>query len=83
LNVGTGKSVTIDSLLKDLSVIINVQPEVIKAKLPIGDPEKSAGIYNKLNEILKININEFTSLEKGLRETINFTENSTYKPLNH
>ena len=82
LNVGTGKSVTIDSLLESLSSIINVHPEVIKAKLPIGDPEKSAGVYNKLNEILKININEFTNLEKGLRETIEFNENSTFKLLN-
>lgn len=81
LNVGTGKSVTIDCLLKDLSAIINVQPEVVKAKLPIGDPEKSSGIYNKLNELLKININKFTSLENGLKETINFIENSTYKVL--
>ena len=69
-NVGTGKSVTIDSLLEYLSVIINVKPEVLKAKLPIGDPKKSSGIYNKLNELLSININEFTNLKEGLKETI-------------
>jgi len=79
LNVGTGKSVTIDSLLKNLSAIINVHPEVIKAKLPIGDPETSSGTYNKLKELLEININEFTSLEDGLKETVDFPENSPKK----
>ena len=50
LNVGTGKSISIDSLLKHLSTIINIEPEVVKAKLPIGDPEQSSGTYIKLNE---------------------------------
>lgn len=71
LNVGTGKSISIDSLLKQLSSIINVKPEVIKAKLPISDPEQSSGTYIKLNKILDININDFTELKEGLNQTIN------------
>lgn len=72
LNVGTGKSVTVDTLLKYLCTIMNVKPKIIKSKLPFGDPEKSSGIYNKINEILKINTNEFTTLKEGLRDTIRF-----------
>ena len=71
LNVGTGKSISIDSLLKQLSIIINIEPKVVKAKLPIGDPEQSSGTYIKLNKFLDININDFTDLKEGLNQTIN------------
>ena len=70
LNIGTGKSVTIDNLLSYLCSIMDVKPKIIKSKLPFGDPEKSSGIYNKLKDILKININEFRTLKEGLKDTI-------------
>ena len=70
LNIGTGKSVTIDNLLSYLCSIMDVKPKIIKSKLPFGDPEKSSGIYTKLNDILKINTNEFRTLKEGLKDTI-------------
>ena len=72
LNVGTGKSVTIDSVLEFLSEIIMVKPKVLRAKLPSGDPEQSSGTYNKLGKILDLDTNKFTNLYVGLKETINF-----------
>lgn len=72
LNVGTGKSITIDSLLAMLADIMKVQPEVILKKLPLGDPEQSDGTYEKLKDILNIDTNQFVKLEKGLKSTIEF-----------
>ncbi len=72
LNVGTGKSVTIDRLLEILVEIMYVKPKVLKAKLPFGDPEISGGTYEKMKEILKVYPSNFTCLLKGLGETVSF-----------
>ena len=72
LNVGTGKSITIDYLLAMLADIMKVQPEIILKELPQGDPEKSGGLYEKLKHILNIDNNQFVELEEGLKDTIQF-----------
>tara|TARA_B100000029_G_scaffold454630_1_gene481262 strand:+ start:231 stop:1169 length:939 start_codon:yes stop_codon:yes gene_type:complete len=69
LNVGTGKSISINQLLNYLIDISGYKPEIIKAKLPFGDPEKSAGNYGKLSKILDLEINNFIDFENGLSKT--------------
>jgi UDP-glucose 4-epimerase len=73
-NVGTGKSVTIDDLLLSLKKITKADPEVIKRELPPGDPERSSGTYEKLEKVLKTDINCFTSLDTGLLNTVEYCQ---------
>jgi UDP-glucose 4-epimerase len=70
-NIGTGISVTINHLLAMLANVIKIDPEIVVKELPHGDPEKSGGTYNKLKNILNIDIDQFVKLEKGLSSTIN------------
>ena len=72
INVGTGLSATVDELYNEISNIFNYKPEKIYKPLPIGDPEKSSGTFNKLSKILNINMDEFCNLDSGLRETIDY-----------
>lgn len=72
LNVGTGITITISDLLQIIANIYSVEPSIILRKLPKGDPKKSSGMYNKLNKILKIDINKFTKLRDGLISTTEF-----------
>ena len=72
LNVGTGKSIMIDELLRILIEIIKYNPEIIKAELPKGDPEVSSGTYKKLEKILGIASKDFISLTDGLAETVKY-----------
>ena len=72
LNVGTGKSITIDHLLAKLADILKVKPEIIMKELPLGDPEKSEGTYKKLKKILNIDTNQFVKLDQGLISTIEY-----------
>jgi UDP-glucose 4-epimerase len=76
-NVGTGISTTIDNLLDNISKLINVIPKISRKKLPKGDPESSIGNYEKLIGSLNIELNNFTKLTDGLRETIDFMKKST------
>lgn len=71
-NVGTGLSVTINHLLAMLTDINKVEPEVILKELPLGDPEKSDGTYEKLKNILGVDIDHFTRLKDGLMATIDY-----------
>lgn len=71
-NVGTGISITIDHLLAMLADIMKVQPEVIQNELPPGDPERSVGTYNKLKNVLNIDVNQFVKIEEGLNSTIEY-----------
>lgn len=75
LNVGTGYSISIDKLLETLCDILVVNPKVIKAELPKGDPEKSSGTYEKLELTLGVELSKFTGLNEGLNETINSLKN--------
>jgi len=72
INVGTGKSTTIDNLLVLLKEIINTEPEIIKKSLPPGDPERSSGTYEKLEQIIGIDIKVFTSIRTGLVKTVQY-----------
>jgi len=71
-NVGTGQSVTIDELFSLTKSILNVDPEVIRKNLPYGDPERSAGTYTKIKEILGVDISSFIDLQSGLIKTIEY-----------
>jgi UDP-glucose 4-epimerase len=70
LNLGTGKSITIDNLLEIISNILNVKPKKYLQELPEGDPKKSSGTYGKLQKTLGIDLSTFQSLDEGLFETI-------------
>jgi UDP-glucose 4-epimerase len=69
-NVGTGKSTSVDVLLNTIKDILNADPRIIKKELPKGDPEKSEGTYEKIIEILNIDLANFVTLETGLHKTI-------------
>ena len=71
-NIGTGISVTIDNLLAALADIIQTKPKINLKALPPGDPVKSGGTYEKLKNVLNIDINQFLRLEDGSRFTIDY-----------
>lgn len=71
-NVGTGKSVSVDELYINIKNILNINSKIIKKDLPFGDPERSAGTFQKINKVLKIDITNFTDLRSGLKETIKY-----------
>lgn len=70
LNVGTGQSVTINDLLSHIFKITGYETPIVKKTLPMGDPEKSGGNYNKIKEILGVDYSEFTDIQEGLKKTI-------------
>ena len=70
LNVGTGTSTSVENLLKIISKLLKIKPNVIRKDLPHGDPIKSSGTYNKIKSVLKIDVKKFTRLEDGLKKTI-------------
>ena len=72
INIGTGISISIDSLFNTLSKISGYIPEKIYKSLPEGDPEKSSGTYNKMKEILNIDVNKFIVFETGLKNTYEY-----------
>jgi UDP-glucose 4-epimerase len=72
INVGTGSSTTVDELYHKLSDIVNFKPEVIYKPLPLGDPEKSSGIFHKLFQLLQIDQGEFYSIDYGLKQTLEY-----------
>ena len=49
-----------------------MKPIIDLKELPFGDPERSGGIYNKLYEILGIDINQFVKLKDGLEKTVEY-----------
>lgn len=72
INVGTGLSTSVDELFNKLSCIFDYNPKKICKPLPLGDPAKSSGTFNKLTGILKIDQSEFFNLDYGLNQTINY-----------
>ena len=72
INLGTGKSITINNLLEIIASILNVNPQKNVKELPDGDPEISSGTYNKIKEVLNIDISTFQGLDDGLFETIKY-----------
>ena len=74
-NVLTGKSISINFLVDNLSEILNVKPICNYKDLPKGDPEFSEGSIKKMELFFGINTNNFVKLKKGLKETINWEKN--------
>jgi len=72
INVGNGLSITVDELYHKLCDIFNYKPDIIYKPLPLGDPEKSSGTFNKLSKLLQINQNEFYSIDCGLKQTVEY-----------
>jgi UDP-glucose 4-epimerase len=71
-NAGTGFEITINSLFEKLTEIFNFRPEIVRRSLPLGDPERSSGTYNKLYRELNMNPKDFTKIDKGLIDTVNY-----------
>tara|TARA_B110000495_G_C22926122_1_gene541209 strand:- start:144 stop:1100 length:957 start_codon:yes stop_codon:yes gene_type:complete len=69
-NVGTGKSITISTLLTEISSILDIQPKIITKELPNGDPKVSQCSTVKLEQEMGINTHQFYSLKKGLKSSI-------------
>jgi len=72
INVGTGISITIDSLLGNIAEILKIDPVIKKEELPFGDPERSEGTFNELEGIVGLPLNKFYTLRQGLEETIKY-----------
>jgi len=72
VNVGIGRFVTIDNLLDTIVRLIGRRPEVEYKPLPAGDPESSSGTYDKMVKLLDLSLDDFTKLEDGLKETIEY-----------
>jgi UDP-glucose 4-epimerase len=72
INMGTGKSITIDELFETLVRLFNYRPEVIYQPLPIGDPERSSGSYNKFKRLLNVELDNFCGFESGLKNIIDY-----------
>ena len=70
LNVGTGYSSTINSLLATISKLLKVTPEITYKKQRQGDPLLSICKIDKLISELQLPIEKFYNLERGLRNTI-------------
>ena len=77
-NVGTGQSISINALLSLFKAILNIEPQIINKDLPLGDPERSDGTFDKLTTFLNLNLNEFTNLKNGLKATIDFIKEEKY-----
>jgi UDP-glucose 4-epimerase len=71
-NVLTGKSISIDKLAKLLMKQINPSCEKEYKSLSKGDPIGSLGTTQKIENLLKINLDNFLTIEKGLARTVNF-----------
>jgi UDP-glucose 4-epimerase len=74
-NVGTGVSISIDTLLTYISEIIKVKPIITMANLPLGDPERSEGTFKELERVVGLSLNKFYTLQRGLEETIQYYHN--------
>ena len=69
-NILTGKSITINDLVKSLSQILNIEAKCIYRDLPLGDPERSSGTTLTMEKILNVKLNNLIKIEDGLKKTI-------------
>ena len=69
-NVGTGKSVNINTLFNLIKKIIGADPKLTRKKLEKHDPKISSGTLKKLNDFLHLKKDSFTKIENGLAKTI-------------
>lgn len=72
INVLTGKSYSINFLAEEISRITNKKLSIKYKDLPKGDPVKSDGTVMKMEKILNINSDTFTSFSDGLSKTIDY-----------
>ena len=71
-NLGTGRSVKINKLFNLIEKNIGVKGKIKKRKLEKFDPKKSSGKYKKFLRFFNLKKYNFTELEDGLVETINY-----------
>lgn len=69
-NVLTGKSISIDELVVNISGIMGVKPVCNYRELSAGDPESSLGSTVLMESLLNVNTANFVDIESGLKETI-------------
>lgn len=67
-NLLTGYSISIDELVRKLSILIGVSPEITYRDLPFGDPSVSLGSKECMVDNLKMG--KFTGLTEGLKLTL-------------
>jgi len=76
INILTGKSTSIDELFSILAEHLDYRQKPKYTDLLLGDPIESAGTQKKLEDLLLMDSNNFTSLNNGLLKTINFQKNT-------
>lgn len=73
VNVLSGQSHSINSLVNILSKLTKTIPKIERKNLPNGDPKKSEGTTEKMSSIYGIELSSFTSLESGLEKIIKYS----------
>ena len=71
-NLGTGRSININSLYNLIKKNIGANSKVIRKKLDKFDPKKSQGSHKSIIKFLKLKKYNFTKLENGIQMTINY-----------
>ena len=67
LNVGSGRSITINYLYKIMKKKLRSRSKFFRKKLEKFDPKKSSGSFNKLKRYLSLKKDFFTKLEDGIQ----------------
>jgi UDP-glucose 4-epimerase len=73
-NVLTGKSIPINHIANQVMDVVGKKINKIYKELPFGDPEQSDGTVKKMVKLFSIQLEKFTTLEKGLKETVEYIE---------
>ena len=68
LNVGSGKSITINYLYKIMKKKLRSRSKFVRKKLEKFDPKKSSGNFDKLKRYLSLKKDFFTKLEDGIQK---------------
>ena len=76
VNVLTGRSISIDELANILMEEMAVNSEKEYNVLPEGDPKGSRGTIEKIQSLLKIDLNNMISIKNGLSKTVKFIAGS-------
>ena len=71
-NLGSGSSITIETLFNLIKKRLGSNPKIIRRKLEKFDPKKSSGSFNKLFKFFNLRKNYFTKIEDGLIRTIDY-----------
>tara|TARA_B100000900_G_C20493966_1_gene680788 strand:- start:158 stop:1120 length:963 start_codon:yes stop_codon:yes gene_type:complete len=79
-NVGTGKSISINHLIRIISNLLKIEPKIIRKELPKGDPEISNCKTEKIKNKMQIEVHNFSALEKGLTLLLKHLKNTKKYP---